>query len=300
MAGSSMFTAVSALQAQQQYMDVVSNNLANVDTVGFKATQGVFADALSQTLQSYNGGSQVQVGLGVKLASAMPSFTQGAMQNTGVPTDMAISGNGFFVLQQPVTAPAVGQYTYTRAGAFTVDQSGYLVDPSGYRLQGLQVTDATTTPPTYGAAMTALQIPPTVTIMTGTPAAAAPVAVNSFTIDSSGNVNAIMADNSSLVVGKVSMQGFSNPSALQKIGNSQYLALATAGPLNGSTSATPVYNQPGTNGSGTIQAGYLESSNVDIGQEFSNMISAQRGLEANTKVITTADEIMQDLLNIKR
>ena len=279
MAVSPLFTAASALDAQQGYIDVVANNLANIDTVGFKAGQASFSDALSETLGAFP--SQVQLGMGVQLSAVTPNFSQGGLQSTGVPSDMAINGNGFFVVKNPTS----GQISYTRAGNFSVDSSGYLVTAAGDRLQAAAAGAAN------GGALADVQIPASIAATSG-------VAVTSFSIDSGGNINVALADNTTQVVGQIGLQNFSNPGALLSIGNNEYQATSASGPMFGTASA-PVYQTAGSSGTGTIQAGYLEMSNVDLGQEFSNMIQAQRGLEASTRVITTADEIMQDLLNLK-
>ena len=277
----SMYTAVSGLQAHQQYLDVVANNLANVDTVGFKGSTTSFEDQLSQTLvapsppSATNAGSNgEQVGLGVRLGAITTEYTQGAFQATNNPSDVAVEGNGFFTVKDPIS----GAISYTRAGNFTVDSAGNLVNPNGQHVQGGAPGAVA------GAALVDMQIPTTV----------GGVSVESYNIDPSGKISALLADGTTSVLGNITLQNFQDPQALQKVGNNLYVATPAAG------AEFAGYQTPGTNGLGTVRSGYLEQSNVDLGQEFTDMISAERGLQANSKVITTADEVLQELINLKR
>lgn len=276
-----LYTAVSALQAHQQFMSVVANNLANVNTVGFKGSRVLFSDALSQTLRPPQesaglnaGGNGVQIGLGTGLGSITPLFSQGALQSTGLPTDLAIEGDGFFTVNDPVT----GANYFTRAGAINVDTNGYLVTPTGQRIQGGDVGASN------GDPLVDMQIPPDV----------GGVPVTSFSIDSSGKINALLSDGTTAEIGNITLEKFNNPQALLKIGQNLYRETGASGRVFNS------YNTPGQNGVGGTRSGYLELSNVDLGQEFSDMIRAQRGLQANARTITTSDEIMQELINLKR
>ena len=297
-----MYTAVSSLQAHQQYLSVVANNLANVDTIGFKDSRVLFSDALSQTLQAPTassglnpGGNGAQIGLGVGLSSITPLFTQGALMSTGVPTDLAISGKGFFVVHDASASPPT--VYYTRAGALNLQNTntpgikGYLVTPTGQRVQGAAITPPATSA-ANGAALSDVTIP---TTAGGPPA----LNVTDFTIDSAGTVNLLLSDGSTLPYMQISMQDFQNPEALSKVGQNLYQATGASGALFVG-GGTDVFNTPGTNGTGNLRSGYLEQSNVDLGTEFTNMIQAERGLQASSRVITTADEVMQDLINLKR
>jgi len=293
----SLFTAVSALQANQQFMDVVANNLANENTTGFKASRVLFADTLSQTLSapSLSGGNGAQIGLGTSANTITSIFSQGSLQSTGLPTDLAIEGNGFFIVKDPTSL----QTSYTRAGAFSLSPSnvagiqGYLVTPTGQRVQGAVISSPATSA-NDGDALTDVSIP---TQAGGPPA----IDVQNYSIDSSGVVNLQMADGSTIPWMQLSLQNFSNPEALQKTGSNLFQATPPAGLLfpPGGNAGTDVFQTAGTQGLGTFTPGYLESSNVDLGQEFSNMITAQRALEANARIITTSDEILQDLINMK-
>jgi len=299
MAIESLYTAVSALQAHQQYLSVIANNLANQNTVGFKDSRVLFSDALSQTIQQPTassglnpGGNGVQIGLGVGLSSVTPLFTQGSLQSTGVPTDLALDGPGFFVVKDPASASTY----YTRAGAFNLQNTnvagiqGYLVTPTGQRIQGTVIT-APATSGVNGAALADVSIP---TTAGGPPA----LNVTDYSIDSAGRVNLLLSDGSTLPWMQITLQNFQNPEALLKIGQNLYQATAASGSLYGASGAD-VFQTAGTNGLANMRSGYLEQSNVDLGTEFSNMIVAERGLQANARVITTSDEVMQELINLK-
>jgi len=281
----SLDTAVSGMQQFQTELNVIGNNIANADTTGFKSARTDFEDTFSQTLYAASATgapTSAQVGTGVATASVTNVFTQGTPTATGVPSDLMISGNGFFVVQDP----ASGQQFVTRAGDFTVDTNGYLVTHNGYRVQGF--SDAGLT------ARGDLQID-----TTGMPATADPAAtLTGFQIDSTGRIKAMLSDGTSFVRGQVLLQNFKNPQALLKSGENLYTGLEAAGPLGGAGSAQSA--APGSAGLGTIQAGTLELSNVDLTTEFAGLITSQRAFQANARVITTSDEVLQELVNLKR
>lgn len=278
----SLYTAVSALQAHQQFLATVANNLANVNTVGYKASRALFADSLSQTIRPPTASSAgaassngIQIGLGTTVNSIQPLFTQGALQSTGLVTDLAIEGGGFFVVKNPVSATTY----FTRAGAFQVDNQGFIVNPTGDRVQG-----STNVPAADGDALADVQIPPDV----------AGVPVVSFSIDSAGRVNLLLQDGSTVEQATLALEKFNNPEGLVKIGSNRYEETPAAGRV------FSAFHTLGTDGLGLTRAGLLELSNVDLGQEFSDMIRAQRGLQANARVITTSDEVIEELVNLKR
>jgi flagellar hook protein FlgE len=278
----SLYTAVGALQAHQQFLSTVANNLANVNTVGFKGSRTLFADSISQTVRpptqstpTTAGGNGVQVGLGTKVVSIQPIFSQGALQSTGLPADLAIEGGGFFVVTNPVS----GTPFYTRAGAFSIDNLGNIVTPTGEILQG-SLTD----PAADGDALGNMNIPASVA---GDP-------VVSFSIDGAGRVNCLLQSGVTSTVGTIALERFNNPEALVKVGSNKYQASPASGQIFNS------FHTLGTDGLGVTRSGLIELSNVDLGQEFSDMIRAQRGLQANARVITTSDEVIQDLVNLKR
>jgi flagellar hook protein FlgE len=258
----SMDSGVSALEQFQQQLNVIANNIANVNTVGFKSADVNFADTLSETLGSNAAGS-TQIGTGVTTASITNDFsTPGSLSSTGVQSDLAIDGNGFFVVKDP----ASGQSYVTQDGTFTVDTSGYLVTSSGMRLQG-----------TSGD----IKI-----------AGSGSATVSSYTIGTDGNVNVTLSDGTTSNAGQITLENFSNPDQLVKMGGNLYTATTAAG---GSAAAAP-----GTNGLGTIQSGYLEMSNVDLASQLTSLITTQRAYEANSKVITTSDNVLQTLVNLVR
>jgi flagellar hook protein FlgE len=268
----SLDSGVSALDQFQENLDVIGNNIANVDTVGFKSADVQFADAFSQTLGNNSTGS-MQVGTGVLTAGITNEFTQGSIANTGVPTDMAINGNGFFLVSDPVT----GADYATRDGEFSVDSNGYLVTSEGMRVQGYNSSG------TLGA----IQIN-----NAGAPNGDTS-AVQSYTFSSDGTLTIELADGTQFTGGQVLLQNFTNPQQLTKVGNNLYSNLTSAGPLTTPTA-------PSSSGLGSLVTGSLEMSNVDLAGQLTDLITTQRAYEANTKVITTSDDILQDLVNLKR
>jgi flagellar hook protein FlgE len=428
----SLFTGISGLRTHQQMMDVTGNNIANVNTTGFKSSTAVFQDTLSQMVtgssapQAGLGGTNpAQVGLGVQLAGISTNFLQGSAQVTGKNTDLMISGDGFFVVDNK------GVQMYTRAGAFSFDADGRLVNPSGMVVQGwgavngvvdtraipsdVQLPISTLFPPaeTTSAQFTGnlpsdqVPVPPNPGDLTGTvqttrsikaytpdgteltlavtftrsfsratttapwlpdtpdgwnvtmtdgfnttaaptlmtfnpdgtligpglinltgrdsngPAAGgnafsdiavdltqitsfagqntvAPQAQNgsamgslsAFSISKDGQVIGVFSNGLKQPLAQLTMASFNNPSGLEKVGESVY--------RNTNNSGEPQLGTAGTGGRGFLQSQTLEMSNVDLGQEFTNMIVAQRGFQANSKVISTSDELLQELVNMKR
>ena len=260
----SIESGLSGMEQSQQEINVIANNIANVNTVGFKASDINFADTLSETLGSNSAGS-TQVGTGVMTSSILSDFsTPGTISNTGVQSDLAVEGNGFFVVKDPNS----GNTYVTQDGTFTVDQNGYLVTSTGLRLQGtngdLQISGGSDT-----------------------------AAVTSYQIGSDGTLTVNLADGTSVTAGQIELQNFSNPDQLVKSGDNLYTVTTAAGGL-----ATP--GTPGSNGLGTIESGYLEMSNVDLADQLTSLITAQRAYEANSKVITTSDDILQAVINMQQ
>lgn len=284
------------MQQFQQELDVIGNNIANVNTTGYKSAQVDLQDSFSQTLQAAapgtgnsSGVAGIQIGSGVSTAAIRNQFTQGAISPTGVQTDLAISGDGFFVVRDPATVPGT-QYV-TRAGDFRIDSHGYLITNQGFRVQGYNNTGVATTDLTnIGDIQIDKGTPPT----TLTPAADPNASISSYSIDNEGVISVRLSDGSQYIRGQVLLQKFSDPQELMKEGGNLYSGLANAAPV------ASVPQAPGTSGLGSIQSGSLELSNVDLASEFSNMITAQRAFQANGKVITTSDEVLQDLVNLKR
>lgn len=279
----SLSTGVSGLENFQRDMDIIGNNIANVDTYAFKSSRADFADTFSETLRVSSTGSAtsnsqpaMQVGSGVTISDVVNDWNQGALNTTGVQTDLAVSGNGFFMVKDALSGVSYA----TRAGNFQVDANGYLVTSSGLRVQGYSDTTLTT--------IGDIKIDTTGYTGTTTPTPQ----MSSFTIDQQGRINVNMSDGTSFVRGQVLLQSFQAPQMLVKQGGNLYTGMSAAGPL-----ATP--GAPDTGGLGVIQSGALESSNVDLSTEMANMITAQRAFEANSKIITTSDEMLQVLNNLK-
>jgi flagellar hook protein FlgE len=269
----SLSSGVSAMQQFQQQLDVIGNNIANVETTGYKGADVQFADALSQTIQGAGTTGALQVGSGVSTTSITNRFTQGAINATANPTDLAVSGAGFFTVRDTVSNAEFA----TRAGNFTVDTGGYLV-LDGMRVQGYTDPGLTT--------IGDIKIDGT-----GAPTSTAPL--QSWNFDNSGNIIVKLTDGTSFTRGQVLLQSFQSPQMLVKEGDSLYSNMLGAGPL-------AQLSAPGSNGLGKIEVGALEGSNVDLTTELSSLITTQRAFEANSKVITTSDEVLQTLVNLKR
>jgi flagellar hook protein FlgE len=272
-----MFAAISGLKTHQVMLDVTSNDIANVNTIAYKSARTTFADSLTQTQRGaagpgggVGGSNAAQVGLGVQLGSIDNLMTGGAMQSTGNPTDVAITqGPGFFRVAASTTTPPTANPTgveYTRAGNFTTSQAGYLMTQDGYYVQGR----------TAGGADTLILIPPGSTNMQ---------------VASNGEVSYMDATNTRQSAGFLSLATFTNAAGLTRSGANRWLQSANSG--------TPTVGTPSTT-TGFTTGGYVEMSNVDLAQSFTNMITAQRGFQANSRVISTADEMLQDLVNLKR
>ena len=266
----SLDSGVSALEQFQQQLNVISNNIANVNTVGFKSAQVSFADTLSETLGSNAAGS-TQIGTGVTTSGIVNNFSAGAVSSTGVQSDLAINGSGFFLVKDPVS----GNTYATQDGEFTIDTNGYLVTSSGMRVQGYSDSGLTT----LGD----------IKIDNNGSAAA----MQDYTIGSDGKISVLLSDGTTMTRGQVLLQNFTDPQQLVKVGGNLYSGLALANPL-----ATPV--APGSSGLGAIVSGSLEMSNVDLAQQLTSLITTQRAYEANSKVITTSDDVLQTLVNLKR
>ncbi|MBM6621830.1 flagellar hook-basal body complex protein [Micrococcaceae bacterium RIT802] len=273
----SLYSGISGLRAHQTMLDTTGNNIANVNTAGFKSSSTQFQDTLSQMTQGATtpqagtgGGNPAQVGLGVQVAGISTNFGQGSTQSTGKATDMMISGNGFFITQQGNTT------SLTRAGAFDFDGLGQLTSPDGGIVQGWNV-DAQGNP-TGG--LTGIKLDPNLPNL------------ESYTLGSDGTLTGNFSDGTQQPIARIALGTVTNPAGLQKAGGSSYTVTANSGPM------TAVTADQG--GAGSIIGGALEMSNVDLSQEFTNLIVAQRGFQANARIITTSDEVLQELANLKR
>lgn len=249
-------SGVSALRSFSQGLDAIGNDIANVNTTAYKSQETNFADTFN--------------GQGVQVTDTATDFSQGSLSSTGVPTDLGISGNGYFV----VTDTASTAQYLTRDGSFTINSSGYLVNAQGYEVQGL-----------VGGSAGPIKIAAT---------NSGGAALQSESIDNSGNVVATYSDGTQATVGQVSLFNPTDPST-QLASQGDNLYSYSGGSITLSSS-----NAPGSNGLGTIQAGTLEQSNVDLTQQFADMITMQRAFEANSRVVTVSDTILQDIINLKQ
>ncbi|MDR7869594.1 MAG: flagellar hook-basal body complex protein [Tissierellaceae bacterium] len=287
----SLYSGVSGMRSFQTKMDVISNNIANVNTTGFKSGRAKFQDMLSQTISNAQGASanglggvnSQQIGLGVRVGSIDTIMTGGAMQPTNRDLDFAIEGEGFFTVSPNGSTNNVN---YTRDGAFYKDNVGNLVNASGDTLMGYM-------PDTFGGALNtgslkALEIP------NNHPSYSNPDReLESYYIDSSGTITAKYENIATPVtIGQIVLTRFSNPEGLEKTGGNNYRQTNNSG--------TPVSGTSGNNGFGIIRQGYLEMSNVDLANEFTEMIVTSRAYQANSRSITTSDEMLQELINLKR
>lgn len=259
----SLFTAATGMQAQQLNVDVISNNIANVNTVGYKRGRADFQDLLYQTLRApgmpSSEGIQVpsgiQIGLGVKPVAVQKLFTQGDFFTTNNDLDMVIEGDGFFQITKPD-----GTVAYTRAGAFKLDKDGRIVNSDGFPIE------------------------PAITI---------PADTTKVNISFDGKVNVLQAGATTPVeIGTVETARFINPAGLQSIGKNLFVSTDASGDA--------ITGAPGTEGRGTLSQGFLENSNVNVVEELANLIIAQRAFDLNSKAVQASDEMLQTSANIKR
>jgi flagellar basal-body rod protein FlgG len=258
-----LWIASTGMQAQNMNIDVIANNLANVNTAGFKKSRIDFQDLLYQTMRPAGVASAqgnevptgIQLGHGTRSVATQKIFTRGDIQPTGNELDMAIEGDGFFQILQPN-----GEIAYTRAGTFKVDSDGRIVTSDGYPLE---------------------------------PEMAVPDDATSISIGSDGTVSVLQAgETDPSEIGSIELVKFLNPGGLNSIGKNLYLPTKASG--------DEITGTPGEDGFGTVAQGYVEMSNVNVVEEMVQMVSAQRAYEINSKAIKTADEILQMANNIKR
>ncbi|MFV1974352.1 MAG: flagellar basal-body rod protein FlgG [Candidatus Scalindua sp.] len=255
-----LYTSATGMKAHQFLLDVIANNLANVNTTGYKRVQANFQDLLydkfvpagaesSQGIQSPTG---LQVGSGVRVVATSKVFSQGLPENTGRSLDWAIQGSGFFQITHPD-----GTIVYTRDGTFQLNSSGEIVSSEGLRLE------------------------PTTTV---------PTDVISVSIGSDGTISTQNSDGSAQTLGTVTLATFPNPSGLESMGKNLFRETTASG--------TPVTETPGLNGVGEIMQGFRESSNVEVVTEMVNLIVAQRAYEITAKAVKASDDMLQATNNI--
>ena len=284
-----MDSGVSALRTFQKGLEIIGDNIANVNTSGFKSASASYADSFSNILQLSSpaaGGagsntSTIAIGTGVSISGVSTNFGQGSLSSTGNTTDLGISGSGYFIVKNPND----GSSYATRDGNFRLDSAGNLVTQQGYHVQGLTGGTAGTPPATVGDIT--LGTPPTGTQL------------QSFTIDKTGNLVEFYSDGTSTTTNQVLLQSFHDPSALTSVGNGLFAGMGSAGPVSGSTTLSAASNTAGSNGLGTVQSGTLELSNVDLTQQFSDLITTQRSFQAASRLITVSDTVLDDIVNLK-
>ncbi|MHA6258714.1 flagellar basal body rod protein FlgG [Sporosarcina sp. CAU 1771] len=286
----SMYSGISGLRNFQTKLDVIGNNIANVNTYGFKKGRTVFKDLISQTVAGASGGNDTrggvnpkQVGLGSQISAIDTLHTGGSTQFTGNTLDLAVAGDGFFQVGE-MSGTALGNVQYTRAGNFYMDKSGHLVDGSGKYLVGVGGRDP------YPAATTDDAIP-TATLGTNT-RILIPTTAQSMSVAQDGAVSFVDENSNLRYAGHLVLAKFPNPGGMEKVGSNYFQQSPNSG--------TALVNIPTQGGIGNVESGFLEMSNVDLAEEFTEMIVAQRGFQANTRIITTSDEILQELVNLKR
>ena len=259
----SLYTAATGMIAQQTQIDVVSNNISNVNTIGYKKQRAEFADLFYQTME-YAGTSTstttqsptgISVGLGARPTAITKIFSQGNFKETGNNLDVAIQGDGFFQVQLPD-----GRIAYTRDGAFKIDANGSLVTSDGYK------------------------IIPEITI---------PADTVQISIGTDGVVSVLEAGQTNMQqIGQIQIAKFINPAGLHSLGSNLY--------INTSASGDPITTTPGLDGTGETRQGFIEMSNVQLVEEMTDLITGQRAYDAASKAIMTSDEMLQTVNNLKR
>ncbi len=255
-------TAATGMTAQQTMVDVIANNLANVNTTGFKRSQLNFQNLLYVTMKEpgteiasgINSPSGIEIGSGVRVASTIKVFSPGELENTGNPLDIAIAGDGFLQVTMPN-----GDLRYTRDGSLLTNANGELVTTGGYAIE---------------------------------PAISVPIDAVSVTIEKDGGVNIVDSSGSQSVVGTIQLARFPNPSGLSSKGGNLLAENVASG--------TPTTGTPGENGFGSIQSGFLEKSNVQMVTELVNLITAQRAYEINSRAIKVGDDMLRTANGIVR
>jgi flagellar basal-body rod protein FlgG len=259
----SLYTASTGMVGMQTQIDTTANNIANVNTIGFKKSRAEFADLMYQVME-YAGTATsdatksptgIEVGLGVRSTSVNKIFSEGSLKQTDNQLDIAITGRGFFKLELPD-----GTETYSRNGAFKIDDNGTIVNSDGYKL------------------VPEVVIPPDAT---------------SVTIGSDGTISVVQPGQiQATQVGQITTTNFVNPAGLHSMGDNLYMETDSSG--------QPVEGTPGLNGLGVLRQGFVELSNVELVVELTDLITGQRAYDSNSKVITTSDEMLQTTNNLKR
>ena len=304
----SLFSAVSGLKNHQTAMDIIGNNIANVNTTAYKSSSVIFSDLYSQTVSEATGASAntggsnaQQVGLGMNISGIRTSIEEGSTQTTGNTLDFKITGEGYFIIMA-----ADGNAYYTRNGAFDLDDEGNLVTQSGAFVRGVMIDEGdigTVSLTDYDPATDADDVEANIVIDNNL--------YSSYSIDSNGVITAVVKATTytdaggtvhtlpgtvgigdQVEVGRVLLATFVNAVGLEKEGESLYAVSSNSG--------DPILNYANEDTAGSLNSGSLEMSNVDLAAELTNMIIMQRGFQANSRVITTSDTLLEELVNLKR
>ena len=250
-----LYIAASGLRSEQRQIDVISNNVANLQTPGFKRGRVNFEDVASTTVTNGPEAAPTAIGGGSRVASIDVAFEPGELRATQHPLDLAIDGTGFFELDS-----GDGRMVYTRDGRFRLDAEGYLTSVNGLRLtNGVQV----------------------------------PADASDLRISAGGEISAVLGGESERsVLGQIELVAFAAPDALTALGNSGFSATDAAG--------APTYDQPGQSGLGSVRQGYMEMANVDMIDEMSTLVMAQRAYQLNARVLQASDQILETINNLRR
>jgi flagellar hook protein FlgE len=268
----SFYTSLTGLKNAQTDLSVISHNIANAETGGFKKSATAFSDIVSASILT---DPALTTGIGARVASITQNFALGPIEQTGSALDVAVNGEGFFTVVNPLS----GQTNYTRNGSFTVDGAGFIKNAQGAQLQAFPVN---ATGQISGTTLQAVQIPPT---------NAAGSAFAGVSINASGSVVATYADGTNTSLGVVALAQFISPTGLKQLGDASWAATGVSG--------TASYGQPGSGLFGALLPGALERSNVDIAEELVGLITAQRNFQANAKAVDTATQISQTIINLR-
>jgi len=292
----SMYSGVSGMRNNQTKMDVIGNNIANVSTTAFKSGRVRFQDMFSQTISSAQGPTATgrggvnpqQIGQGVTIAAIDTLFEPGSLQPTDRDLDLAIEGEGFFIVSEDKAGLV---QRYTRDGAFFKDTEGNLTTSSGLRVLGYGITGGgqytqDVSDIVVGTSLVNMVIPELIDV------GGNEHKLEAFSIDSAGLISAVYDNGELYYLGRLAIAKFNNTGALQKLGGNAYTSTTNSGPAQTGGAAEE--------GFGIIRQGNLEMSNVDLANEFTEMIVTSRAYQANARIITTSDEMLQELVNLKR
>ncbi|GAB2563481.1 flagellar basal body rod protein FlgG [Gracilibacillus alcaliphilus] len=286
----SMYAGISGMKGFQTKLDVIGNNIANVNTTGFKKGRVTFQDMMSQPMSGASAPTDIrgglnpsQVGTGVQLGAIDNIHTGGNRQTTERPLDIQLEGDGMLVFARYPGGQE--EIQYSRAGNLYLDDDGYVVNPNGQYLMGFSTNGAQPSSIDDIDHTTVGQIQ-------------IPESASSLSIQSNGLVT-YLENGETRVAGQIALSKFSNAGGLEKVGANMYQTSQNAGQFETGENNS-IYFQPESDGTAALVSGALEMSNVDLSEEFTEMITAQRGFQANTRIITTSDEILQELVNLKR